>query len=226
MKPEEVGVSSVEEVSESVESTASSLKRRDVEDFDYVTLEDILGLRSKEHRAVKPKAPKKECQACHSSCQKCRGPKESDCLICNGDYQLQIEGDLKFCRPEIIAPTKTTFATTMDSIKSHLQHYTINQIILVSTLFGTILLITSVTMYLVWIKFDCNLLPLTRLKQMLRLTKISRTFNGSNANDNDKRDKNFSNKYLYDPLLEMDDKTNIQMDEKLEFHDEASDSDS
>lgn len=215
-------VRSVEEVTESMESTVSSLKRRDLEEFDYDTLEDILGLRSKEDRAIKPKTPQKLCNSCHSTCQKCRGPKESDCLICNEDFQLQIEGDLKFCRPEIISSTKSTFATTMENIKSHLKNYTINQIILISTLFGMILLITSVTMYLVWIK---NLLSLARLKQVLRLSRNG-TYNGNIVIDTDKRDKNYSDKYLYNPILEMDDKGSIQLDEKYTFHDEESGSES
>lgn len=191
---------------EAQESTMSSLKkRRDLEELDYDTLEDILRLRSKEHRAIKPNSPQKLCKPCHSTCQKCSGPKESECLICNENLQLQIEGESKFCRPEIVSPT---LPTTIDNIKSHLKNYSINQIIIISTIFGVILLIASVTFYLIWIKCECDFLSLTRLKQALRLSRMGANNSGVDA---DKRE--FSSKYLYNPILEMDDKANIQMDE-------------
>lgn len=213
--PEKVGAQ------KSGESQTLSLKRG-IGEFD--NLDDILG---KHNRAIKIGVVQKTCDACHPSCQKCNGPLKSNCLACDLELELSVNGQKQFCNP-IINLSSTNTTTTMDSIKLQLKNYSINQIILISSLIGIIILLSSITIYLLCIKCECDLMAsiIDKTKQFLSITRTTNA-NSSSASTSE-RDRNFSGKYVYNPILEMSEtrkeKFTIQNDNEEDF-DEDSDSD-
>lgn len=207
----------------SAESQTLSLKRG-IEEFD--NLDDILATK-KTKRVVKIGVVQKTCDACHSSCQKCNGPLKSNCLACDSELELDQK---QFCNPIAIISSSENArnTTTMDSIKSQLKNYPINQIILISSLIGIIILLSSITIYLLCINCECDFMAsvIDKTKQILSITRTKNTIGTSSVST--ERDRNFSGKYVYNPILEMSEtrkqKFTIENDNDEDF-DEDSDSD-
>lgn len=211
------------------ESQTLSLKRG-VGEFD--NLDDILSTTKGAKRAIKIGVVQKTCDACHSSCQRCSGPLEYNCLTCDSELELSVNGQKQYCNPIVIVNSSAenaTNTTTMDNIKSQLKNYSINQIILISSLIGIIILLSSITIYLLCIKCECDLMAsiIDKTKQFLSITRTTNANGSSNASTSE-RDRNFSGKYVYNPILEMSEtrmeKFTIQNDNEQDF-DEDSDSD-
>lgn len=192
------------------ESMAISLKKRDTNTSNFESLEDVL--HKNDHPFLKHKTPQKFCGACHYTCQTCQGPSAADCIICVENLTLQNSGKQAICSPENLVETKNLYSSTIDQIKTQLNKYSINQLILFSSLLGVILLISSVTIYLIFIRCECDLL--VGIQNLLRGNVCNKVI------DNDKRDKTFSKKYIYNPILELDEKTLSKDEELFMYHDQ------
>ena len=84
-----------------------------------------------------------------------------------------------------------------------------------SSLAGFVLLVTSVTIYLLCIRCDCDLLSIAKLKEIIQ---SNRNIGGVDGD----RDRNFSGKYNYNPIIEMDE--NVRL-EKFTFNADGDESD-
>lgn len=116
----------------------------------------------------------KLCGSCHESCIRCNGPLESDCIMCESDYNQIIIGSNISCSRK----SNNVTGTLLQSIKSELSSYSKRQIALISLLIGFSMLITSIIIYLLCIKLDFNIASTSE------------------------RDKNYSGKYSYNPIAQ------------------------
>jgi len=175
-----------ETVSENIESKGLSVKKRrhamNIDEFD--SLDDIIG---KTNRAILSSessiTPQKLCGSCHDVCLKCNGPTENDCLTCDSDYNQIIIGSRIICHrkandDENINSSTTTMSTeivndgnksVLNSITNQLKNYSIEKIVLISSMIGILLMIISICIYLLLIKCDCDILSTVygKTKQLL-----------------------------------------------------------
>lgn len=176
-----------EKVSENIQSKGLSLKKRrhamNIDEFD--SLEDII---ERSQYTVKNRAisspessitPQKLCGSCHEICLKCNGPTENDCLTCDSDYNQIIIGSRIICHGKMnvvgnsdvasaSSPITTTVPSTemlndenksvLNSVTNQLKNYSIEKIVLVSSMIGILLMIISICIYLLFIKCDCDIL--------------------------------------------------------------------
>lgn len=150
-----------------VDSKGLSLRRRaaNIEEFD--NLQDIIG-----RTESLVKSSQKLCGSCHESCTSCNGPLDSDCVICDSDYNQIIIGSQISCSRRVNNAT----GSLLSGIKSKLSGYSKPQIILICSLMVASLAITSVAICLLCRKYDYQ-----------HATKTD-------------RDKIFSGKYSYGPI--------------------------
>jgi hypothetical protein len=98
----------------------------------------------------------KLCGSCHESCLKCKGQTEHDCLTCDADYNQIIIGSSITCQPmktAIIDDSKSA----LSGITNQLKNYSLEKIVLISTVIGILLMITCICLYLLCIKCDCDI---------------------------------------------------------------------
>lgn len=181
-----------EKVSENIESKGLSVKKRrhamNIDEFD--SLDDIIG---KTNRAISSSessiTPQKLCGSCHDVCLKCNGPTENDCLTCDSDYNQIIIGSRIICHRKSnddeninSSSTTTTIATeivndgnksVLNSITNQLKNYSIEKIVLISSMIGILLMIISICIYLLFIKCDCDILSTVYGKTKQLLCKAS-----------------------------------------------------
>ncbi|XP_070490014.1 furin-like protease kpc-1 isoform X2 [Chironomus tepperi] len=177
-----------EKISENIESKGLSVKKRrhamNIDEFD--SLDDIIG---KTNRAISSSessiTPQKLCGSCHDVCLKCNGPTENDCLTCDSDYNQIIIGSRIICHRKSnddensnLLSTTTTMASeivndgnksVLNSITNQLKNYSIEKIVLISSMIGILLMIISICIYLLYIKCDCDILSTVygKTKQLL-----------------------------------------------------------
>lgn len=157
-----------------VDSKGLSLRRRaaNIEEFD--NLQDIIGRTESlvKNRAIFLASSQKLCGSCHESCTSCNGPLDSDCVICDSDYNQIIIGSQISCSRRVNNAT----GSLLSGIKSKLSGYSKPQIVLICSLMVASLAITSVAICLLCRKHDYQ-----------HATKTD-------------RDKIFSGKYSYGPI--------------------------
>lgn len=186
-----------EKVSENVgEAKGLSVKKKrhamNIDEFD--NLQDIIGRTEYvlKNRAIttspsQSASPQKLCGSCHESCLKCNGPTENDCLTCEADYNQIIIGSSITCHPKSSSSPPSSTAvlfndgnkSTLNSITSKLKNYSIEKIVLVSSMFGILLMTTCICIYILFIKCDCDILSsfYDKTKQLIRKASGSKVVN-------------------------------------------------
>lgn len=165
-------------VADNVRSKGLSVKRRasNIDEFD--NLQDIIGRTESlvENRAIMLSSAQKLCGSCHESCLKCNGPLESDCVICDLNYNQIIIGS------NISCDQKSNNVTLIESIQQGINEHSVLKIAFISALIG-ILLFTS-----------CISICLLRRKQ-----KFDKALSPE-------KDGKFSAKYSYNQLMDNEEK--------------------
>lgn len=182
-------------------SKGLSLRKRaaNVDNFD--SLQDIIGRTESlvKNRAIMQGSSQKLCGSCHESCMRCNGPHDTDCVVCDSDYNEIIIGSNISCSRKSNNITDNTLLT---SIKHELRGYSLLQIVLISAMIGFSLLITCIFINLLCRKYDSD--------------------NVSTPN----RDKNFSGKYSYDPIIQENEEillARLPNIPRIEYNDNDSD---
>lgn len=157
----------------SSKSESLSLKKRDA-NFD--DLQDIIGRTESlvKNRAIMAESVQKLCGSCHASCTRCKGPLDSDCVICGADYDQVIIGSGIGC----LRKANATTWNIMESLQHELNGYSPTEIILISFVMVASVVIMCVCVYL--------------------LCRRHGAHNSAAA----ERDKTFSGKYSYDPIVQ------------------------
>lgn len=157
----------------SSKSESLSLRKRDA-NFD--DLQDIIGRTESlvKNRAIMAESVQKLCGSCHASCTRCKGPLDSDCVECDADYDRVIIGSGIGC----LRKTNATTWNILDSMQHELNSYSPLEIIVISFVIVASLVIMCVSVYL-----------------------LCRRHGASNPAAAE-RDKTFSGKYSYDPIVQ------------------------
>lgn len=157
----------------SSKSESLSLRKRDA-NFD--DLQDIIGRTESlvKNRAIMAESVQKLCGSCHASCTRCKGPLDSDCVECDTDYDRVIIGSGIGC----LRKTNATTWNILDSMQHELNSYSPLEIIVISFVIVASLVIMCVSVYL-----------------------LCRRHGASNPAAAE-RDKTFSGKYSYDPIVQ------------------------
>lgn len=124
--------------------------KRDAHTDEFASLQDIIGSTKSvlKNRAITLDSIPKLCGSCHESCIRCNGPLDSNCIMCDSDYNQIIIGSNMSC----VRKSNNTTGTLVENIKSDSKL----QIVLISVMIGFLLLITSVFIYLLCRKHDIN----------------------------------------------------------------------
>jgi hypothetical protein len=153
------------EVQENAQSKGLSFKKRrhamNIDEFD--SLDDILGRTEyavQRNRAIAVSAAtnvQKLCGSCHEVCLRCNGPTESDCLTCDADYNQIIIGSKITChskasveRPKASTPGNNDDDIKLNVITNQLRNYSTEKIVLISSIVGISLMLTSICIYLLF----------------------------------------------------------------------------
>jgi hypothetical protein len=207
-----------------------SLKRRasNIDEFD--SFKDIIKrtetfMKNKDI-IVSAAAAQKLCGSCHESCLKCNGPFENHCISCDVDYNQIIIGSSISCKHKTddIKPP-----TALNEITNQLKSYSIEKIVLVSTLFGILLMITSICIYLLCIKCDCDILSslYNQTKSLLnRASRRTTTKTTTSMTKNGSLSSTERGKYTYNPIVEMEDRPLTKNERLPDFSNTLDDSDS
>jgi len=185
----------------SAQSKGLSLKRRALHTDEFDSLADILGKTeslAKNNRAISLGSAEKLCGSCNPVCSSCKGPDDSDCVICDSEYNQIIIGSSIICR---LKSDNTT--ATLNSITNQLKGYSLERLVLVSSLIGVALLISSISMYSLCIKCNCDVLPsiTSRFKQLCGKEAPSQSGTSTSTA-----------KYTYNPIRdELDEKPQQRM---------------
>lgn len=182
-------------------SKGLSLRKRGANNDEFDNLQDIIGRTESlvKNRAIMVGSSQKLCGSCHESCTRCNGPLDSDCVICDSDYNQIIIGSNVSCSRKLSNAT----GSLLDNIKSELKSYSTLKIIFVSALMVLSLVITLISIILLCRKYDSdNALTL-------------------------ERDKNFLGKYSYDRINQETEEillAKLPDHPRETFHDESDES--
>lgn len=180
-----------------------------IDEFD--SLQDILGRTEYvvKNRAIESSADattqQKLCGSCNDVCVKCNGPTEDDCLACESDYNQIIIGSKITCHPKKPNNASITAVITespnddnkLNGIANHLKNYSIEKIVLVSSIIGILLMTISISIYLIFIKCDCDFLASIYGKSKQFMNRASTTNGGGGGAEREK--------YSYN-IVEMEEK--------------------
>lgn len=159
-------------------SKGLSLRKREanVENFD--NLQDIIGRTESfvKNRAIMQGSSQKLCGSCHESCIRCNGPHDTDCVVCDSDYNQIIIGSNISCSRK---SNSTTDDSIFTSIKHEIHGYSLLQIVLISGMIGFSLLISCIFINL-----------------------LCKNYDSDNTTTTSDRDKNYSGKYSYNPIIQ------------------------
>lgn len=150
-----------------------SLKKRDA-NFD--DLQDIIGRTESlvKNRAIMAESVQKLCGSCHESCIRCKGALDSDCVICDADFNQVVIGSGIGCFRKANATTWNIH----EPLQHNLSGYSPLEIIVISFVIVASLVIMCVSINL-----------------------LCRKHNAENLASSE-RDKTFSGKYSYNPIVQ------------------------
>lgn len=156
-------------------SKGLSLRKRAANIDEFDNLHDIIDRTESlvKNRAIMSGSTQKLCGSCHESCLKCNGPLDSDCVLCDSNYNQIIIGSNISCA---LNNQTLSGSLLLKNIEHELKNYSLLKIVLVCLFVGILFVITCISIYLLRQKhkFDKNL--------------------------SSERDRNFSGKYSYNQL--------------------------
>lgn len=172
--PERTFIVPEEVVADDIRSKGLSVKRRasNVEGFDRDRDQDSAIVKN---RAIMLSSLQKLCGSCHEACLKCNGPLESDCVLCDQNYNQIIIGSSISCDRK----SNNATATLIEAIHRGFNEHSTLKVALIGALIAVLVLISSISIYL--------------LRRKLSIVKVLSPT---------ERDGKFSAKYSYNQLAE------------------------
>lgn len=158
-----------------VGSKGLSPKKRDANFYEFGSLQDIIGRTESlvKNRAIAGSV-QKLCGSCHESCIRCNGPLETDCVICDSDYNQIIIGSKISCGRK----ANVTTWSLLDNLHNELNGYSAMEIIFIS-----FVIVASMAL------------------MCISICLLFRTHDADNTTTSE-RDKSFSGKYSYNPIVQ------------------------